>query len=94
MYAVIVRVEIDATRLDEADKLLHATVVPRVKSAEGFVRGLWLRSTDGQTGRGLVVFDSEEHAQAGAEQARQQAPPPGAPVTFQSAEVVEVVAEA
>ena len=36
MYAVIVRVEIDATRLDEADKLLHATVVPRVKSAEGF----------------------------------------------------------
>jgi hypothetical protein len=94
MYAVIGRVEIDASRRDEAQKTLQEEVIPRVKSAEGFVRGLWLRSSDGTKGRAVVVFDTEEHARAGAEMARQQAPPPGAPVTFESAEVVEVVAEA
>jgi hypothetical protein len=94
MYAVIGRVEIDASRADEAQKNLEEEVIPRVKAADGFVRALWLRSTDGTKGRGVVVFDSEEHARAGAELARRQAPPPGAPVTFESAEVVEVVAEA
>ena len=94
MYAVIGRVEIDASRRDEAQKNLQEEVIPRVKSAPGFVRGLWLLSSDGTKGRGVVVFDTEEHAQAGAEMARQQAPPAGAPVTFQDAEVVEVVAEA
>jgi hypothetical protein len=94
MYAVIGRVEIDATRGDEAQKELHDSVLPMVKSMEGFVRGLWLRSTDGTTGRGVVVFDTEEHARAAAELSRQQPPPAGGPVTFQGADVVEVVAEA
>jgi hypothetical protein len=91
MHAVVVRVEIDSTRFDEAEKLLHGTVVPTVKSLEGFVRGLWLHASDGR-GRGVIVFDSEEHAHAAAEQVPR--PPEGGPVTFQGAEVVEVVAEA
>jgi hypothetical protein len=93
MYAVVVRVEIDANRGDEAKKTLHESVVPMAKSMEGFVRGLWLRSSDGGTGRGVVVFDTEEHARAAAERASEAAQP-GGPVTFQGAEVVEVVAEA
>ena len=94
MHAVIVRVKIDASRGDEADKTLHEEVVPMAKSLEGFVRGLWLRSSDGATGRGVVVFDSEEHARVGAERAEAMATTGGRPVTFESAEVVEVVAEA
>ena len=94
MYAVIGRVEVDASRGDEARKNLQDDVIPRVKAAEGFVRGIWLLSSDGTKGRGVIVFDTEEQAQAGAEMARQQAPPPGAPVTFEGAEVVEVIAEA
>jgi hypothetical protein len=94
MYAVIVRVKIDAGRGDEATKTLHEEVVPMAKSSPGFVRGLWLRSTDGQTGRGVVVFNNEENARAAAESAQAMATTGGRPVTFESTEVVEVVAEA
>ena len=93
MHAVIVRVTIDAGRGDEATKTLHTEVVPMAKSSEGFVRGLWLRSSDGDTGRGVIVFDSEEHARAAAERAATETVA-GRPVKFESVEVVEVVAEA
>ena len=92
MYGVVVRVEIDAGRGDEATKMLHDTVVPQVKSLDGFVRGVWLRSTDGTKGRGVVLFETEEQARAAAESAPR--PPAGGPVEFEGAEVVEVVAEA
>jgi hypothetical protein len=41
----------------------------------------------------VVVFDNEEHASAAAA-AVEQGPPPGAPVTFRSVEMFEVLAEA
>lgn len=94
MHAVVVRVKIDATKQDEATKTLHEEVVPMAKSLEGFVRGLWLRSTNGETGRGVIVFESEEHARAAAARAEEAATMEGRPVRFEGAEVVEVVAEA
>jgi hypothetical protein len=93
MHAVIVRVKIEPGQGDEATKTLHTEVVPMAKSSEGFVRGLWLRSRDGETGRGVIVFDSEEHARAAAERAAMTTTE-GRPVRFEGAEVVEVVAEA
>lgn len=93
MHGTIVTVDIDAARRDEALNLLHEFTIPTAKSLTGFVRGVWLRSDDGTTGRGVALFDTQEHAQAAAEAAR-QGPPPGAPVTVQSVEVFEVVGEA
>ena len=91
MYALVFTVDIDAARADQAVKILHEVTIPTVKSQEGFVRGVWLRSSDKSNGRSVVLFDTEEHASATAALA---APPSGAPVTIQSVEVFEVVGEA
>ena len=95
MYAVVVTVESDATREDEVAQLARAAV-GRTKAREGFVLGLWLRSRDSdggrRGGRSVLVFDTEEHADAFAAGAG-QGPPAGAPVTLRSVEVFEVIDE-
>ena len=93
MYAVLGKVQIDSTRADEAADLLNSYTVPMVKQAAGFVSGTWARSADGTHGQSLIIFESEEAAKAAAEWAA-AGPPPGGPVTFVSADVFEVLAQA
>jgi hypothetical protein len=93
MYAVLGNVEIDSSRADEAADLLNNYTVPMVKQAPGFVSGTWARSADGTHGQSLIVFENEAAAKAAAERAA-AGPPPGGPVTFVSAEVFEVLAQA
>ncbi|MGH3369816.1 MAG: antibiotic biosynthesis monooxygenase [Nocardioidaceae bacterium] len=93
MYAMVAKVQIDPTRADDAVELLHSFTVPMVKQLPGFVSGTWVRATDSSHGQSLVLFENEESAKAAAERAA-QGPPPGAPVTFVSAEVFEVMAQA
>jgi hypothetical protein len=93
MHGFVGTVEIDASRSDEALKLLQEFTIPTAKSQPGFVRGVWLRSDDGSIGRSVLLFDTKEHAESAADVAR-QGPPPGAPVTVRNVEVFEVVAEA
>ncbi len=93
MYAMVASVRIEADRSDEAQRTLDEFTIPMVKSQEGFVRGVWLRASDGTRGRGVVIFDNEEHAKATAEVAR-QGPPPDSPVTLENIEIFEVVGEA
>jgi hypothetical protein len=64
------------------------SLVESCKDMPGFVRGTWL--TNGSTGLSLLVFDSEETAQAVAASA---AIPPSASVTLRAADVYEVAAE-
>jgi hypothetical protein len=40
MHGIVVTVDIDAARGDEAVKLLHEFTIPTAKSQEGFVRGV------------------------------------------------------
>lgn len=62
MHAVIVSV----TLSDNPDPtVLREQVVPRVKDLPGFVAGYWTR--DRGTGRSMVVFESEENAQAASD---------------------------
>jgi hypothetical protein len=63
--------------------------IPRLKQAPGFVAANWVSLDDG-TGRGMVVFESEEAARAAAEQIRTN-PPAGDAVTIDSIEVAEDV---
>ena len=93
MYAVLGSVEIDSGRAEEAAELLNNYTVPMVKQAPGFVSGTWGRSEDGTRGQSLLIFESEDTAKAAAERAA-TGPPPGGPVTFVSAEVFEVLAQA
>ena len=89
MHAVVVKVRIDDGA--NAEKQLQETVVPRVKSAPGFVAGYWTRSDDGDSGLSMLVFESEEAAKAVAEVIGAQVP---YGVTFVNAEVRRVVASA
>ena len=87
MHAVVVNVSISDAEASE--KTLKEDVVPRVSQAPGFVAGYWTRKDD--TGVSMVVFDSEEQAQAMSEQVPALVPET---VTLQSVEVREVVAHA
>jgi hypothetical protein len=89
MHAVLVKVSI--SDFEGSVKALRETVVPRVSSLPGFVAGYWTRSSDGSNGRSMLVFESEEAAKAAAERIGGSVPEG---VTFESAEVREVVASA
>jgi hypothetical protein len=88
MHAVLVKVSI--SDVEGAQKDLRETVVPRISQLPGFVAGYWTRSDDGSNGRSMIVFESEEAARTAAERIGPNVPEG---VTFESAEVREVVAE-
>jgi hypothetical protein len=87
MHAIVVRVTVKDQETGE--KLLREQVVPRVSGAPGFVAGYWTRS--GDSGLSMMVFESEEAAQAVAGQI--ESPDPDA-VAMDDLEVREVVAHA
>src|ERR671927_298268 len=64
MHAVVVRVSIKDPEAATTD--LKENVVPRVSEAPGFVAGYWTRKD--QTGLSMIVFESEDAAQAASEQ--------------------------
>jgi hypothetical protein len=74
---------------EAATAALKEQVVPQVSRAPGFISGYWLRLGENR-GTSVVVFESEDAAQAAADQARA----PGEFVRFDSVEVGEVVASA
>ena len=87
MHAVVVRVRIQDE--EAATKALQEQVVPRVSQAPGFIAGYWTRKDN--AGLSMIVFESEEAAQAASKQV--QSGMPGA-VTLDGVEVREVVANA
>jgi hypothetical protein len=87
MHAIVVRVTI--TDEQAGEKLLREQVVPRVSGAPGFVAGYWTRRDN--SGLSMLVFESEEAAQALAGQIH--SPDPDA-VAMEGVEVREVVAHA
>jgi hypothetical protein len=89
MHAVLVKVSISDA--ENAQKELRETVVPRVSQLQGFVAGYWTRSDDGSNGRSMIVFESQEAARTAAERIGAGVPQG---VTFEGAEVREVVASA
>lgn len=89
MHAVVVRVSI--SDFESAQKGLEEMVVPRVSQAPGFVVGHWTRSDDKSNGLSMIVFESEDAARAAAERIGTNVPDG---VTFEGAEVREVVASA
>jgi heme-degrading monooxygenase HmoA len=70
MHAVLLNTTIDPERAGEAQSLLAADVVPRVKEAPGLVAAYWLRSDDRKHGTSVIIFDSEEAARAAADMAQ------------------------
>jgi hypothetical protein len=66
--------------------------IPRISQAPGFVAAQFVM-LDEKTGTAMLTFESEQAAQAAAEQLRAN-PPAGSAVTINSIEVGEVVERA
>ena len=90
MHAVVVSVTINDR--EAAETMLQGQIVPRVKEAPGLVNAYWARSADSGRGGSMIVFESEEAAQAVAEQLQSGPPANSDAVTVDSVEVREVVA--
>lgn len=67
MHAALVRLTVDPEHAPAAAEALVSDILPRVRSASGFVAGYWLEPADGQ-GFAIVLSETEE-------QARETAPP-------------------
>jgi hypothetical protein len=77
--------------LETAWKGLQESVVPAVSQALGFVAGYWTRSQGGGNGMGMIVFESQEAAEAATEPIRAGTTDG---VTVEDVEVREVVEHA
>ncbi|HEX3242954.1 MAG TPA: hypothetical protein VHQ97_07730 [Solirubrobacterales bacterium] len=87
MHAVVLMVTIHDP--EAAISKLREEVVPVVKQAPGLVTGHWTRKDD--SGIGMIVFESEDAANAARERAAAMADADDN-VTLESVEVREVVA--
>ena len=90
MYAIVGRVSIQSGREDEAADYLRTNILPMVKQATGLISGYWVAPQDGK-GLGITLYESEEAARGAAEMAR-RGPLPDY-VTFDSLDVLEVIAQ-
>ncbi|MFL5824880.1 MAG: hypothetical protein ACJ764_15725 [Solirubrobacteraceae bacterium] len=88
MHAVIVDVSIN--ELAAARRELTERIIPMASQAPGFVAGYWLAAGEDK-GHSIVVFESEQDAQAVADGVRAN---PRSAVTMDRVEVAEVVASA
>jgi hypothetical protein len=86
MHAVVARSTIHD--FEQARKFLREQAIPRLSQAPGFVSGHWVRlgETDGAS---MIVFESEEAAQAAAELFRTNPPPTVTPISIEVGEVQE-----
>ena len=87
VHAVLVTVTISDPEV--AQRHLQEQVVPGVSQAPGFVSGYWTRKDN--SGSSLVVFESEDAAQAMSERVPSMVPDE---VTIENIDVREVVAHA
>lgn len=90
MHAVVGNVTIHD--FERGLPVLRNEVVPQVKQAPGVVNAYWLRSEDNH-GMSVIVFESEDAAQALARVIESEGPGTDA-VTLNSVEVREVIAHA
>ena len=67
MHAALVSLTVDPDQAPQAAATLTSDILPRIRSAAGFVAGYWLEPADGE-GFSFVLFETEE-------QAREATPP-------------------
>lgn len=92
MYAMVGTSKLSFQNADDASRMANG-ILANLRSAPGFVTGSFARSADGNNGRSIVVYETEDQARAATERARAAIPADG-PVEVVSLEVYEVVAHA
>ena len=94
MFGVIIEVQVDPSREDEARRLVREMIVPKAKAHPGFAAGYWLRALDADTLTSVHLHDTRENADATAALIQSEGAPPGAPVTLVSVATQELLARA
>jgi hypothetical protein len=61
MHAALVSLTVDPDQAAAAAATLTSDILPRIRSAPGFVAGFWLEPADGQ-GFSIVLFETEKQA--------------------------------
>jgi hypothetical protein len=72
MNTVVVDMKLDPDRAEDVDRHLREDVVGWAKGQPGFISGQWLRLAGGDHGMGVLIFASEEQANAAAGGPRSQ----------------------
>jgi hypothetical protein len=88
---------VTTVRTDDPDeahrqKYLNEWVIPRLKARAGFQSARFLRSQDGTTGVGVVIFDTETNAKAALDAMATADRPAEAP-KIESTSILEVIVE-
>jgi hypothetical protein len=91
VHAVVVKVSVNDE--DVGRRMLKEEIVPRASGAPGFVAGYWTRSANDQSGLSMMVFETEDQANA-VKEIIQQGPPNPDAVTLDGVEVREVIESA
>jgi len=63
MYATLMQITIDPALASAAAAAFTNDILPRVRSARGFVAGYWVDPIDGR-GFGFMLFEEEDQARA------------------------------
>ena len=90
-YAAVTYVNLEGRDSVESLRMLNDTLVPRIKSLQGFQSARFLRSPDQKTGIGSVILDTESQATACLDVMTSRRTAEQPPVT--SAEIYELVLE-
>ena len=90
MHAMVVKATIHD--FEQGRSFLRQEGIPALRQAPGFVTAHWVRLGE-NSGTSMLIFESEEAAQAGAQQLKAN-PPPGNVVTINSVDIGEVVEQA
>ncbi len=91
-YALSTQVTFEGRSREETERMLNEQVIPAVSKLPGFQSGVWLRSKDGSTGMGIVVFDTEENLKSMRDWMSASRPAEAPPIT--SSEIFEVTGQA
>ncbi len=68
MHAVLTEVDVRGVEREAGINALRERIVPAVSQIPGFTSGVWLTGDENDRGLSLMLFDSEEKAQAAAGQ--------------------------
>ena len=91
-FAAVQTVNLEGRDLAQAEQGLREELVPILKAQPGFQNARFLRSQDGRTGVGAMMFDTESNAKACLDMMASERPE-GAPPIIRT-EILELVVEA
>jgi hypothetical protein len=90
-FAAVTNVSLEGRDPALGQKMLEEELIPMVKAQPGFRAARFLRSLDGKTGVGAVIFDTEANAKAALDIMTNSRPGEAPPIT--STALYEVIVE-